>query len=478
LLVVPTDKDVEQMTADARFFFTAFEGASAAATDRAVLPFPSLQVDPYRGMTPHFRVAAARAAALHGAAEGTARLIVASAAALLPRVSAPDRLRLAALEIRSGTEIEPQLLADLLVDAGFTREDPVDEHGSFAVRGGIVDIFPAADSEPVRLEFVGDMVETLRRFDPATQRSTGATDQVRIVPVRERFDDEVDGEVTPDAETMPVVQFLSATRGLRIIVSELEQVAERITSVRNQLEMSHADAQARGPLTALSPDEAFASWDELAPRVEGAPRLEELMLEDSGEEDASSGGRQARHVRCLPAMEFHGRVQDWIVELRQARERGDIVLFVADTAGRAERTLEILKEYEIVAMPAELAEDAHAASVLVTVGLLSRGFRLPEAKLQLYAETDVFDEERRAPERRNLAKTFLSDLRDLKVGDLVVHVDHGIGEFVGLKQLGVRGSEGGQEFLELRYHGEDKLFVPVERLDLIQKYTGGPISMP
>ena len=126
-------------------------------------------------------------------------------------------------------------------------------------------------------------------------------------------------------------------------------------------------------------------------------------------------------------------------------------------------------------MPVERAEDAHVASVLVAVGVLSRGFRLADAALQIYADTDVFEEEHHAPEkRRNLAKTFLSDLRDLKVGDLVVHVDHGIGEFVGLKQLGVRGSEkGAHEFLELRYHGDDKLFVPVERLDLIQKYTGG-----
>src|SRR5688572_23488247 len=189
LLVVPTDKDVEQMTADARFFYASVEGASDAAVERAVLPFPSLQVDPYRGMTPHFRVTAARARALYAAANGEARLIVASAAALLPRVSPPDRLLKASLEIRPGIEIEPQDLADLLVDAGFTREDPVDEHGSFTIRGGIVDVFPAAEAEPVRIEFVGDMVETLRRYDPATQRSTQPTDQVTIVPVRERFDD-------------------------------------------------------------------------------------------------------------------------------------------------------------------------------------------------------------------------------------------------------------------------------------------------
>src|SRR5204862_1594058 len=98
-------------------------------------------------------------------------------------------------------------------------------------------------------------------------------------------------------------------------------------------------------------------------------------------------------------------------------------------------------------------------------------FRLPEAGVQIYAEPDVFEEERRTPERRRSAsKAFLSDLRDLKVGDLVVHIDHGIGMFVGLKQIGVGDTL--QEFLELRYSGEDKLFVPVERLDLVQKYSG------
>src|SRR6185369_6519691 len=119
--VVPTDKDVEQITSDARFFLGALEGASEADAERMVLPFPSLQVDPYRGMNPHFRVAAARARALHGLATGTARLVIASAAALLPKVSSPARVRRASIEIRSGTEIDPADLADLLVDAGFTR---------------------------------------------------------------------------------------------------------------------------------------------------------------------------------------------------------------------------------------------------------------------------------------------------------------------------------------------------------------------
>jgi transcription-repair coupling factor (superfamily II helicase) len=458
LLVVPTDKDVESLVSDARFFYGALEGASEADVERAVLPLPSLQIDPYRGMSPHFRVAAARARALHGAATGTARLIVASAAALLPRVSTPDRLLRAALAIKSGTEIEPQDLADLLIDAGFTREDPVDEHGSFTIRGGIVDVFPAGDLEPARIEFVGDMVETLRRFDPATQRSTGPTDQLLIVPLRERFDD--------DAAALPVIDFLGASRGVRVIVSEYEQVEEQARKVREQLQTSYGDATSRGHVVALAPDAAFLTWPDIEGRTVGAPRLEELAV---GEE------AEVRHVPCQPAMEFRGRVNDWVAEIRELRGRGDTILFVADSHGRAERTVEILREYDVVAVPVEDVEAAHAVTVLVSVGSLSRGFRLPDAALQIYVETDVFEEERRpADKRQNLAKTFLSDLRDLKVGDLVVHVDHGIGEFVGLKQLGVRGAgDAQQEFLELRYSADDKLFVPVERLDLVQKYTGG-----
>jgi transcription-repair coupling factor (superfamily II helicase) len=464
LLVVPTDRDVDQVCSDARYFYGALEGAADSAAELAVVPCPSLQVDPYRGMSPHFKVSAARARALYLVATGQARLVIASAAALLPRVGAPERLLRASIEIRSGTEIAPHDLADLLADAGFAREDPVDEHGSFAVRGGIVDIFPAADEEPVRLEFVGDMVETLRRFDPGTQRSAAPVDHVVVVPVRETFS-AADGDEDRVEPTVSMLDFLS-TRGVRFLVSEYELVADQAQRVRDQLEASFGDGAGRARSSVPPPSEAFVTWHEVSERLDTVPRLEELAVGEVGP--------GLREVRCQPALEFHGRIGDWIADLRQARERGDAVLFVAESAGRAERAVEILRDYDIVAVPIERAEDAHAAAVLVAVGAVTRGFRLTDASLQVYVERDVFDEERRGGDKRpGIAKAFLSDLRDLKVGDLVVHVDHGIGEFVGLKQLGVSGSDRPQEFLELRYHDDAKLFVPVERLDLIQKYTGG-----
>jgi transcription-repair coupling factor (superfamily II helicase) len=283
--------------------------------------------------------------------------------------------------------------ADLLVDAGFTREDPVDEHGAFTLRGGIVDVYPAGDAEPTRLEFVGDMVESLRRFDPATQRSTGAIDYLLVAPVRERFDD--------DEEPLTVIEFL-ASSDVRLLVSEYDQVAEQARKVRDQLQASFSDASARGHVAALPPSRAFIAWEDIEGRAAAASRLEELGIEEPG----------VRQVACQPAMEFRGRVNDWIAEVRQARQRGDAVLFVAESPGRAERTVEILQEYDVLAVPVERAEDAHPSSVLVAVGSLTKGFRLADAGLQIYAETDVFDEEHHAPEqRRNLARTFLSDLR-------------------------------------------------------------------
>ena len=188
IVVVPTDADVEQYTGDIRFFLAAVEGLSDAAARDAVLPFPSHEVDPYRGLPPHLGVLSARTRALHAAATGSARVIVASATGLLPRVSKPERLLQASLELKPGSEYDPYDLASLLVDAGFTREDPVDSHGEFCVRGGVVDVFPAANAQPVRLDFIGDTVESVRQYDPATQRSTGETDRVVIIPLQEVFE--------------------------------------------------------------------------------------------------------------------------------------------------------------------------------------------------------------------------------------------------------------------------------------------------
>jgi len=471
LYVVPNDGELEECCADVSFFLAALDGLTAAATERAVLLFPSHEVDPYRGLAPHVGVTSVRARALYSVAHGSARVVIASAAALLPRVTSPARMLATSLDLRPGQEIATSDLADLLVDAGFTREDPADEQGEFAMRGGIVDIFPAGEAHPVRLEFIGDTIETMRTYDPSTQRSIAPIDQIHIVPLRDILDG--NREAT-------VFDYLSRAKASRIIVSERDEVDATGEKLVEQINNSYNEAVSRNARVA-PPTELLADWNLVGSRLDQATALAQLGLDEPSTAEqlapspqppaAARASLPNRAIRCQPVAELRGRIPDWVGEIRRLRDQGETTLFVAATAGRAERTIELLKEYEVFATPVERADDARYAAVLVAVGGLSRGFRLPDAELQVYAEADVFEEERRAPERRRSAtKAFLSDLRDLKVGDFVVHVDHGIGMFVGLKQIGVGDSM--QEFLELRYAGEDKLFVPVERLDLVQKYTG------
>jgi transcription-repair coupling factor (superfamily II helicase) len=478
--VVPTDADVERATSDVRLFAAAIEGVPETGLDRAVLPLPSHEVDPYRGLSPHLRVASARARALFGAASGDARIIVTSALGLVPRVGPPDRMLALARSLRPGSEIDPQDLADVLATAGFTREDPVDQHGEFCVRGGIVDVFPAGSTDPFRIEFIGDTVESIRRFDPATQRSIGAVDQLVIVPMRDTFDED-DSE---DTRTASAFDYFAAARQPLFLVSEAAEIEAAIQKFSEQVHSSYEEASSGRrasprPGGALPPPEALLlDWPSVSTSLVEPTRLEQLALTDPASDPEQGGANHVRHVACQPAVEFRGRIQDWIAEVRRARERDEAVVFLAETPGRAERIIELARDYDVLAAPLGRTEDAHAATLLVGLGCVSRGFRLPDAGLVLYAETDVFEEEPHGADRRRSAnRAFLSDLRDLKVGDLVVHVDHGIGTFVGLKQISLNVGET-QEFMELHYAGEDKLFVPVERLDLIQKYTGAGRPAP
>ena len=467
IVIVPGAGDVEQMVADTSFFLGGLTAASAHELRHRVLPFPAHEVDPYRGLAPHFDVAAARGRALHGLAAGAVRVVVAAAAALLPRVSAPDRLLAAGSRLIAGAFLEPPDLGEVLADAGFVPEDPVDGHGQFCVRGGVVDFFPAGDEHPIRAEFAGDSLESLRRFDPATQRSTETLDQAEIFPLREIFEP-APGQGSPDAEpdrSAWLLDYLRRVPGVRVYLSESEASRAAIVSRTEQAAGSFADAEARGD-AAPPPSRLLVDWPVLDDWLATVPRLEQLS---EGEEGDPAAG--ARHVGCQPVIEMHGRVGEWAAEIARCRERGDTTLLVAGTPGRAERVIELLADYDLAAVSIDHADETHGAALLVATGQLTRGFRLPEAGLQVFAEPDVFDEERRVRERRaGPAKSFLSDFRDLKAGDRVVHVDHGVGVFVGLKQIPV-GLEH-HEFMELRYAGEDKLFVPVQQVDLLQKYSG------
>src|SRR5690606_34533706 len=167
--------------------------------------------------------------ALHALAASQARVVVASAAALLPRLAQPDQVRALTSVVQPGQDIDPEQLVAILADGGFARQDPVDEHGEFCLRGGILDVFAAGDDMPVRIEFVGDTVESIRRFDPATQRSTDTLDRFAVVPVRDFSAGVTDDTPGPRGT---IADYLGRAQ---VIVAEPADVREQVARVTTQV---------------------------------------------------------------------------------------------------------------------------------------------------------------------------------------------------------------------------------------------------
>ena len=468
LVVVPTDVRVEEMVSDAKFFFASLHGISETEAGRSVLPLPSTGINPYRSIGLHLDVAAARAQALTALAQGTANIVIASVAALLPRISEPDRILRAAREFTVGDISSPTTLENLLVDAGFIHEDPVEHHGQFCVRGGVVDFFPTGEDYPVRFEFSDDLIESLRQYDPSTQRSIASLDHATVIPLRDTFENVVSNSISVRESssldrTSSFLDYLSRVSSMRTVLCETTDCEQHAEKMVNQVQKNYEDALNRSEIVS-TPTELLIAWQDIKA---GLPRLKQFKTLEFDTVDS----QQVHHVSCQPAMVFHGRLRAWIDEVRASQKRGEKQIIVVATPGRTERIAELLNEYDLPAVSLEMSETSKVGALLVVTGQLSRGFRLQEAGLQFYTETDLFDEVRHIREqRRSVGQLFLPDLRDLKIGDHVVHVDHGIGEFVGLQKITV--GERSNECMELWYANGDKLFVPVENLDLIQKYTG------
>ena len=336
LFVLPTDAALDDAVDDVRFLLRSLEGLADAVAERMVLPFPSLQVDPYRGLAPHFRATSARAQALHALAAGQVRVLVASAPALLPRLAPPGEISRLSASLRPGHDSSPDDLITMLAEGGYERQDPVDEHGEFCLRGGILDVFAAGDEMPVRIEFVGDTVESIRRFDPSTQRSVETLDQFSIIPVRD-FSLAVTSDVAAAAASL--IDYLGKAQ---VIVAEPEDVRAQVEQTWNSVAASYEErAPADGSVP--EPQRLLVSWGELQPLFARGMSIEELSLEDAA-------GDHALHVAYQPPQEFKGRIPDWVNDVRQALEREDAVLFVAGTRGRAERTVELLRDYDVRAV--------------------------------------------------------------------------------------------------------------------------------
>ena len=468
LYVVPGDGDLDQAVGDVCLFLSALEGLSAIAADRAVLAFPSHEIDPYRGLAPHVGVTSTRARALHALAGShgsrhcrfrgsapPARQRAGCVCSMRPSTFGRDRKSPLRIWVNcwsmpdSAGKIPRTSTASSLSAAGSSTCTP---RARLSPSGSNTSATRSNRCAGTTLPLSDRFRQSIR------SRSFHCATSCRSVPGKSRRRTSVILRVlsTPSIDRPRFFDYLTRAKESQIFLSESDEVEAHLVKLSEQIQHSYEEAVGRAGVA--SPAELFVDWSDLQARIAHATNLTQLGLDDDapsaqGSEEGVTPSAEAwttppplsalpaLHVRCQPSVEMHGRVADWVAEIRRLRGESEATLFVAATPGRAERTIELLKEYDLLAVPVERAEDARYAAVLVAVGHLSRGFRLPDAGLQIYAEADVFEEERRAPERRRSAsKAFLSDLRDLKIGDLVVHVDHGIGMFVGLKQIGVADS--------------------------------------
>lgn len=498
LVVVADDRDLERSERD----FTA--AAAAIGRDpRRVVALPALDADPWAGIPPHPELALRRVVALSKLARGAVDIALTPARALLSLLPSPEELAALSRIVRPGDSLAPERFVPEAIGLGYRRVDTVSAPGEVSRRGGIVDIFPPELDEPVRIELFGDSVESLRSFDTDHQRSTGRAEAVPVGPVVENPPTEAalgrlaawleagsakawreDGPVREFRERLEALRteggiagfdglagimaarpvgLTEHARGLWIVADEPERVEEAILRADLEIRRSHQESDDR----ILPPPATLFARPGEAIRAVGEARMavRELVGEEPGVEVASRTARS-----------YAGRIAELVSDLTTARERGGRTICMMRAPGSARRLGEILEQYGVPAAisstPGEIPGDAWTpGGLFVVVNSLRAGFEFPAALLTVLSEKDVFGEEIPAAERRPKGRAaFLSDFRDLRQGDLVVHVDHGIARYKGLGRP--KGGSLNRDFMILEYEGGDRLFVPVDRLDLVQKYSG------
>ncbi len=552
-VVSQSTRDLESWERDLRFWHSALSGEQA---DNEILVLPASETDPYAGTSPHAQTLERRALALWRLQQHSAKFVLLTARALARKTVTPEAIAKSGAVLRRDEDHSPEELVEKLMATGYMREDPVGGVGEFSMRGGIVDVWPPGRDAPVRLEFFGDTVDSVREFDPENQLSTAQLKSVEVPPMheyavnavdfqlwaeaaRERWGDERydrslrdrtafadEGEAFTGWEWLiPIIKDCTSTvfdhLGEAVLVidepggieSYLSEFYENLSDRYRQID--EADD------IALAPEELFLTAEELRQIIPTRQRVElrtlgrtavetdfELALEAEAPKVQLGRTRGTRQQLFLfPVVEnavevewqaqstlrYHGRIADLATEVTRSVEDGKTTLFVMPSLGVAERIVEILKEYQIESRLAFTTETSERYQpVVVTVGRISGGFELPQSRLIIHVEADVFDEtadtvERRPSgversqktekkKRKSKTAAFLSDFRDLKANDYVVHIDHGVARFGGLQTLDLGPRTG--EFMLLFYADEAKLYVPVERLDLVQRYSSAEGHQP
>jgi transcription-repair coupling factor (superfamily II helicase) len=520
VLLLDSNQRAEEVLAPLRWFYRALTGKPASR----VLALPAHDVLPYDNRSPHPEISEDRAVALWRFASGEADILVVPIASALGRMRERDFYPQLARTIQRDQEIPLQEFLDFLWGAGYEKQVTCEMPGQFAARGGIIDVFSPEAPQPVRIELLGDAIESIRAFDPSTQRSTNPIERATLIPltefprraeVLERLRVTVPSDSGREDDGDPVAlqapetfgfypgwefrAFLNEERNGTVfdLVTEPVIIEDEPSLLEAAVQKYRADLaksfEESDDLLSEPPDRYILDEEEWSLAMQMAPRLALDRLALAPEAAAPSSS-----LHTQPTTRYHGNVSAFMAEVRGRVTAGEHVLLSSATTGELERFADICHEYELPYRLGELEEDTTVtrlaeeattsamAAVTLVKAPLKEGVAFPDANLVLYGNADLF-ETMPAPQRpRSRPKTasFFSDLSDLKPGDYVVHADHGIGQFDGLRQVGpLRAGKdvplrGGKENLEgpngefmlLRYAEDAKLYVPLARLDLIQKY--------
>ena len=534
LLMTATPARAEELAAELRTLFG--ETTDRHFLDRRVHTFAARDVPPLEMVSPPVELEASRLSALYQLSKMEAPVVVCSPEALLVRTMPPERLHEAALHLGVGDGVDLEAVCRQLDGLGYRRTGLVEEAGEVAVRGGIVDVWPAGSEYPCRCELFGDEIESIRYFHPADQRSFAGADTLVVLPVgafeaarltetgvrnavharcnelmlaateRRQLDASLaEGVRFPGVELLlPYVHDHCAWLGdyLRedTLVAQIDVPA--IDAGIDDATRALADAsEAAHEAGTFFPDVAAAYVDaaELRALLERRPRLE---LDPTGDVDVGGGttggasgtaGNRIWHVEArgnaaitaararVKSRRGDQRFGPMVEELESSRADGARVVVLASDPTQLERLAHLLELSEV--RKVRRADDFGAAltgdpAVLWLVqGHLEHGFRMAADNLVVVTDEEIFGQRRRAARRRKVSRAHvLSALSAIKPGDFMVHADHGVGLYHGLKHIVAGGTEG--DFIHLEYAGGDRYYLPVDRINLVEKYTGAGTTAP
>ena len=419
LVVVKGLADAHRWTQDLRFF-----GASVAE-------FPEEEPRLWRGGR-HREADAERAVICRRLLTGEPMVVVATAAALDVPLPVPRAFTEGILRLTAGDSLDRELLIEAFERSGYERVDTVVEVGQWSARGGIVDVFSPTHGAPARLEFFGDDIESIRLFDPTTQRSQQPIDELLVLPLE-----------TSSTEARSLLDYLPAA-------------APVIVDAPDLLDGASEESPGSRPLRERLGDRQRVELEVLSGAAAPAPDAREIVLDTRAVEP------------------FTGRFNELAAALAEWRREGFRVRLVAGDERQAEHLRQILREHAVEASIADGLEGA--ADLGIVTGECSNGFSIPALGFILLTEGEIFGARRRTLRRPKYERgSPITAFTDLAVGDLVVHEDHGIGRYLGLRTMNIGDRDG--DFLLLEYSENNQLYLPVERLDLISKYLGGDTGM-